>query len=100
MWTETDWLLCYPFTQACESARLRALFVRDVANPDGHVRREIKLGAQQTKGAKGRTVVLSSRVRNEIVEYLRVARIRDQTAPLILSQRNGRAFSNVTLSML
>jgi integrase/recombinase XerD len=76
------------------------LTVADVATHDGQVRREIKLGAHQTKGSKGRTVVLSSRVGNEIEDYLSDATHRGHSLPLISSQRNRRAFSNVTLSML
>ena len=45
---------------------IAALKVGDVLTADGHVRREIKLSAHQTKGSKGRTVVLSEKVRSEI----------------------------------
>ncbi len=44
---------------------IAALTVSDVVTRDGDVRREIKLGAHQTKGAKGRTVVLSAGVQRE-----------------------------------
>ena len=78
---------------------IAALKVSDVATAQAEVRREIKLGAQQTKGSKGRTVVLSTRVRREIGAHLRNCPRRCDDAPLIASQRNGRAFSNVSLSM-
>jgi integrase/recombinase XerD len=79
---------------------IAALTIGDVASQTGEVRREIKLGAHQTKGSKGRTVVLSHRVRAEVEAYLR-SRIRvHHDGPLIASQRNGSAFSNVSLSML
>jgi integrase/recombinase XerD len=77
-----------------------ALMIADVATHDRQVRREIKLGAHQTKGSKGRIIVLSSRVRREIEDYLHAAPCRNGNSPLISSQRNGRAFSNVTLSMM
>lgn len=73
---------------------IAALTISDVATRDGAIRREIKLDAQQTKGSKGRTVVLSERVRRELE---RVRTCGD--GPLIASQRNGRFFSNVSLSM-
>ena len=80
---------------------IAALTVGDVATQNGDVRREIKLGAHQTKGSKGRTVILSERVRKEIASFLKNKQPnRDHGSPLIASQRNGRAFSNVTLSML
>jgi integrase len=45
---------------------IAALMIGDVLTQKGEVRREIKLGAHQTKGSRGRTVVLSSRVGTEI----------------------------------
>src|SRR5262245_43275325 len=69
---------------------IAALTIGDVATHDGEVRREIKLGAHQTKGAKGRCVVLSSRVRDEIANYLQTCPIGTQNVPLISSQRNAR----------
>ena len=79
---------------------IAALTVSDVVTADGKVRREIKLGAHQTKGSKGRTVVLATRVRKEIEAYLKTRSSWRNDNPLIASQRNGRAFSTVSLSML
>jgi integrase/recombinase XerD len=79
---------------------ISALTVGDVATAESRVRREIKLGAHQTKGSKGRTVVLSNRVRNEIEAYLKTRSGWRNDGPLVSSQRNGRAFSTVSLSML
>ena len=79
---------------------IAAVTVADVWTESGNVRREIKLGAHQTKGSKGRTVILSERVRKEIGSFLETQPKRDHGAPLIASQRNGRPFTNVTLSML
>ena len=69
-------------------------------NQHGEVRPEIKLGAHQTKGSKGRTVVLSTRIRREIAAYLKSQSERHLDTPLIISQRNRQAFSSLTLSML
>ena len=79
---------------------IAALNIGDVVTSDGAARREIKLSAHQTKGSKGRTVVLSRRVQSEIDAHLKQHRLSAQNAPLIASQRNERAFSTVTLSML
>jgi integrase/recombinase XerD len=79
---------------------IAALTISDVVNQHGEARREIKLGAHQTKGNKGRTVILSIRVRKEIEGYLKRQQIHHADGPLISSQRNRRAFSTVTLSML
>jgi len=79
---------------------IAALKAGDVVTSEKEARREIKLCAHQTKGSKGRTVVLSSRVRAEIGAYLQQHWVIDQNAPLIPSQRSGRCFSSVSLSML
>lgn len=80
---------------------IAALKIVDVANGEGQPRRDIKLAAGQTKGTKGRTVIISDRVQREIATYLKGRPyLRRDDEPLIPSQRNGRFFSNVTLSML
>ena len=79
---------------------IAALTIGDVVNQHGEARPEIKLGAHQTKGAKGRTVILSTRIRREIGAYLKSQPERPLDTPLICSQRNRRAFSSLTLSML
>src|ERR1700730_18138483 len=50
---------------------IAALTIGDVATTQSEVRREIKLGAHQTKGSKGRTVVLSDRIQREIAVHLK-----------------------------
>jgi integrase/recombinase XerD len=79
---------------------IAALKIGDVANGEREPRREIKLTAQQTKGSTGRTVVLAERVRREIAAQLKNRVHYRDDAPLIASQRNGRSFSNVSLSMI
>ena len=85
---------------ALRVGEIAVLTVADVATQNGDVRREIKLGVHQTKGSKGRTVILSERVRKELGSFLKSQPSRHGYAPLIASQRNGRAFTNVSLSML
>jgi integrase/recombinase XerD len=79
---------------------IAALKIGDVATLEGEIRREIKLSAIQTKGSQSRTVVLSSRVRSELSAFLKGRLLSNPDAPLIASQRNGAAFSSVTLAML
>ena len=45
-------------------------------------------------------MILSERVRKELGSFLKNMTNRDQGEPLVASQRNGRKFNNVTLSML
>lgn len=79
---------------------IAALRIGDAANQHGEGRREIKLGAHQTKGSNGRTVILSLRVRKEIEAFVKQRPLDSHDLPLIRSQRNRRPFSTVTLSML
>ena len=79
---------------------IAALKMSDVVNQYGEVRSEIKLGAHQTKGSKGRTVILSGRIRREMGAHLADRKTWSSDSPLIFSQRNRRAFSALTLSML
>src|SRR5690242_6849701 len=67
---------------------IAALKMGDVVNQYGVVRSEIKLGAHQTKGSKGRTVILSGRIRREIGAYLANRKTWCVDSPLIFSQRN------------
>ena len=78
---------------------IAALKIRDVVTSVGDARREIKLSPNQTKGSKGRTVVVSKHVQAEIESYIGERCISDANATLIASQRKRR-FSAVTLSML
>ena len=56
---------------------IATLTVADVSTQSGDIRREIKLDAHQTKGSKGRTVILSERVRKEIGSFLKTQPKRD-----------------------
>jgi integrase/recombinase XerD len=73
---------------------IAALTIGDVAKPDNKVRLEITLGP------RGRTAVLSNRVRGEIAAYLQTRHPCRLDEPLIASQRDGRPFSSVSLSIL
>jgi integrase/recombinase XerD len=50
---------------------IAALRLCDVLDKEGKVKNEIYLSAFQTKGVKGRTVVLSSKLRDEVDSYLK-----------------------------
>ncbi len=83
-----------------------AMRICDVLMKDGQVKDEVRLSASQTKGDKGRTVVLSSRMQDEIRNYL-CARFKlkdllavtmtDTTRALFSNQKNShRGFSAST----
>jgi integrase/recombinase XerD len=47
-----------------------ALRVKDVLNSEGEIKDEVHLSASQTKGRKGRTVLIPQRLREELKRYL------------------------------
>jgi len=49
---------------------IAALKISDVLNLDGSIKEEIRLTAAQTKGMRGRVVVLSEKLRKELQAYL------------------------------
>ena len=62
---------------------IAALKISDVSNQYGEVRSEIKLAADQTKGTKGRTVILSRRIRAEIGLYAKFRPTRSSDSFLL-----------------
>ena len=83
-----------------------ALRVCDVLLKDGQIKEEIRLSAEQTKGDKGRTVVLSDKMQSEIRNYLcsrfklsdlLAVTLTDTTRALFSNQKNPhRGFSAST----
>lgn len=49
-----------------------AVRIKDVLAADGTIKAELGLTAEQTKGKRGRTVVLADKLRKELLNYLRV----------------------------
>lgn len=73
---------------------IAVLSVGDVLNSDGSVRGEIQLKAAQTKGNKGRTVLLNAQVQAEIAIYVRTLLNPTPYDPLFRSRVNKRFSAN------
>jgi integrase/recombinase XerD len=71
-----------------------AVRVSDVLASDGTVKKEIALNSTQTKGDKGRVVLLSSRMQAELAVYIQTVRARDPKQPLFATQRNAGFTAN------
>ena len=71
-----------------------AVRVGDVLASDGTMRTEIQLSAAQTKGDKGRTVLLNQRLQAELAAYVQTIRVRDKKQPLFATQRSAGFSSN------
>jgi integrase/recombinase XerD len=87
---------------------LAALRLCDVLQPTGEIVDEIRLSADQTKGSRGRTVVLSQKAQEEIKNYLQTrfklkdllaVTLTDTSRALFTTQKNpNRGFSASTLT--
>lgn len=66
----------------------------DVVAADGTVGNEIALSAAQTKGDRGRTVLLNERMRTELAAYAALYRPKDIKMPLFYTQRSAGFSAN------
>lgn len=83
--------------RACEIA---ALTVGTVIGARGDPKDQIHLLPRMTKGNRGRTIVVSGRLREEIANYVASLRDRRPENPFLRSQKSGRGFSPNTLVQL
>lgn len=77
---------------------IAALKVGNVTDPAGEVVNEIRLLPEQTKGARGRSVMLGDKLRREIKAYLDTLKVIIPEQPLIYSQKSRNGFSSNSLS--
>ena len=71
-----------------------AVRVCDVLTTDGKIRDEIHLKAEQTKGRKGRVVLLSEKMQRELHNYLSARFKIEDLLPLTLTDTTRALFSN------
>ena len=86
--------------RVCEVA---ALTLDRVLGPDGTVLDEFMLDTDQTKGSRGRTVLINNRLKREIGIFLKSRPVSALNAPLLLSQKakkGSQGFSANTLCQL
>ena len=87
---------------------LAAIQISQVLTPNGEIVDEIILAADQTKGSRGRTVVLNQKAQEEIKSYLQTrfklkdllaVTMTDTSRKLFTTQKNpNRGFSSSTLA--
>ena len=90
-------MLLVSFWSGMRVGEIAALLVSDVRNEDGTVKSEVRLTAQQTKGRYARTVFINERLREELAQYFKTARIRDPQKPLF-STEQSKGWSANTLT--
>jgi integrase/recombinase XerD len=62
-------ILAFGFHAGMRVGEISSLTIADVMNPDGRVKTEVRLSAEQTKGRHPRTVFLPQRLQTELQEY-------------------------------
>jgi integrase/recombinase XerD len=67
-----------------------ALRVDDVVDKDGNVRDEIRLDADQTKGNRGRVVMVGDKLRKELAKYLAIYKPVHTDNKLFYTQKRMR----------
>jgi integrase/recombinase XerD len=75
---------------------IAALRLGDVVAPDGTIKDQINLKADQTKGSRGRVVMLGDRLRKELRSYVDLTQsgcLDNVDRPFFYSQRTRRGFS-------
>lgn len=76
---------------------IAALRIGDVLGSDGGIKEEIHLKAEQTKGNRGRVVILGIKLRKELSYYAKTLPKLDHSKPLFFSQQKREGFSANTL---
>ena len=101
-----DWLaarnrlvVMLSFLGGMRAGEIAALKLHHVVNDDGSGRDRIHLASDETKGNRGRTVILGKKLQKEIIRYVETRHLNRMNAPLIPSQKGGH-FSATTMVML
>ncbi len=79
-------------------AEIAALKISDVLASDGTIKDEIRLAAEQTKGDRGRLVLIGDKLKKELAAYVATLKHREPDRPFYQSQRNRSGFSANTLA--
>ena len=87
------------FLGGMRAGEIASLKLHHIVNEDDTVRDRIHLLMDETKGNRGRTVILGNKLQKEISRYLKNRRWHSLDAPLIRSQKGGH-FNATTMVML
>lgn len=87
------------FLGGMRAGEIASLKLHHIVNEDGTVRDRIHLLADETKGNRGRTVIMGKKLQKEFARYLNKRGRYKLDAPLIHSQKGGH-FTGTTMVML
>ena len=92
--TRDSTILLFSIYTGLRAKELAALRIGDVYGADGEPRTQFTLAAEQTKGARTRTVFVNKQLRAQLVLYAQWRRTSDTAAPLFRSQKGGYFSAN------
>lgn len=92
--TRDSTILLFSIYTGLRAKELAALRVSDVYDADGAVRQQFTLAAEQTKGARTRTVFVNKALRTQLVLYAQWRRCSNAAEPLFRSQKGGHFSAN------
>ena len=87
------------FLGGMRAGEIASLKLHHIVNEDGTIRDRIHLATDETKGKRGRTVILGKKIQKEIARYMETRGRWKLEAPLIRSQKGGH-FKPTTMVML
>lgn len=90
-------MLLMSFWSGMRVGEIASLRIGDVVSSDGSIKTEVQLTADQTKGHRGRTVLINEKLRRELSSYLTSLHHRQPDRPLFYSQRQRDGFNANTL---
>ena len=92
-------MLMFTILAGLRVSEVAQLTIADVRNADGTVKTEIYLAAHRVKHEHARTVYVSTRLQQEIAEYIATRPFLCETQPLFYTQKSmRRGFSANTLT--
>ncbi len=95
-------LVLMSFWSGMRAGELAALRIGDVVAPDGTIKSEIRLMADQTKGTYGRVVVMGEKLKREWASYVSQLKAFESHHPFFYSQqsKNGMTANTVAQTFL
>lgn len=93
-------LVLMSFWAGLRAGEIAALRLSDVLVPNGTIKTEVRLDADQTKGSRGRVVMLGDKLRKELAAYIDTLRNQADDAPLFYSQQRRSGMSANTVAQL
>ena len=88
------------FWAGMRAGELAALRVGDVVVPNGTIASEVRLLADQTKGSRGRVVLLGDKLRRELASYVSTLNSLDAGKPFFYSQQSRQGLTANTVAQL